>query len=292
MERLGQLTWYSIHDVEATRQEIVDRLDRSGLTRSFVPRPILPVDAFRRATSELETRRQPRQDGTFVNLLAREVAADRKEVVRHLVREVVDSDNQRLSYTEIAKIRLDKRMDGISIQSMVPLVDLESDALHEVSGRYARYLDTYQSRHLRELVLDILKTFLPVAVRPSGGVYFVPKERADDLDKLGTFVRSFSGSELWAVPVVDGGDTRRMIAHSVDRSVEDVAQRLVEQLRQTLARRGAVGLAEQRGAVEELQRLQTLTGRYEALLEEKMSTARANLEAAARQVRCLLEAAS
>lgn len=291
MNGLGSLTWYTLHEVEVTRDQIRDRLLASGLDEKFTPKAIFPADAFRRATSEVETRRLPQGDGTFVNLLVREVHADTDEILRHLVRETVDGQNRRLRYEQVAEIRLDKSTNTCQTYSTQTLSQEEGEALREAAQRYGRYRDAYQSRHLREIVLDVLEEMNPIAVRPSGGVYFVPDENEKNLAKLQNFVRALgNGSDLWMMPVLDGTESRAVIRSSLDQEVEDTAQRVVADLAKMLERKGEVSEADQRRALAELHRLQNLSSRYEEVLQDKLFGSQATLQAAERQVRSLLVA--
>lgn len=221
MNPLGQLTWYTIHEMEVARPTIVAQLEAAGLDLAFAPPAIAPADAFRRATSAMDTKRQTEADGTFDNWLVREVRSDAQEIIRHLVREVVDAANRRLDYAQVARLQLDKAT------GLVEATALDGTALPEAlqeqtsiaMNRYHRFCDVYQGRHLREVVLHLVKSLAPVAVRPSGGVYFIPAEHTETLARLQTFVQGV-GAELWSVPMMDAGDARAVVAHSLDQEVE------------------------------------------------------------------------
>ncbi len=288
---LGSLTWYTLREVEITRDQILSRLRDAGLHEKFAPKPILPSDAFRRATSEVETRRLPQGDGTFINLLVREVHSDNEEVLRHLVRETVDGGNRRLRYEQVAEIRLDKATNTCQTYSTQTLSHEEGEALHEARSRYDRYREAYQSRHLREIVLDMLEEMNPLAVRPSGGVYFIPSEHETKLTKLQSFVRSLgNGSDFWTMPVMDGADSRAVIRSSLAQEVEDTTKRVIGDMAKLLDRKGEVSEADQRRALLELHRLQALTTQYQDVLQDKLFEAETNIQVAERQIRSLLAA--
>ena len=291
MSSLGSLTWYTLREVEITRDEILNCLRNAGIDEKFAPKPILPSDAFRRATSEVETRRLPQGDGTFINLLVREVHSDNEEVLRHLVRETVDGGNRRLRYEQVAEIRLDKSTNTFQTYSTQTLSREESESLLEARRRFDLYRTTYQSRHVRDMVLDALQEMGPISVRPSGGVYFVPAEHETDLGKLQVFVRSLGNeSDLWMMPVVDSADSRAVIRSSLGQEVEDTTQRVINEMGKLLQRKGEVSEADQRRALVELHRLQELTNQYQDILQDKLFEAQANIEVAERQVRSLLAA--
>ena len=78
-----------------------------------MPNEIRPVDAFRRATKEVETSRNL-GNGLQENYIVRDVYYDSAVAVRHIVKETVDSKGKRLSYNENeAILTLDKKADVI-----------------------------------------------------------------------------------------------------------------------------------------------------------------------------------
>lgn len=288
-DQLGQITWYTIHEVEITRQEIIDKLKNAGLSTGFAPQPIITSDAFRRATREMETRRRPLNDATFVNLLVREVHTDAHEIVRHMVREVVDAKNRRLCFEQVAILKLLRPAGSFIVNELLLLTQAEQEAVNHATSRFERYRDTYQSSHIRKIVTTILRTLDHITLRPSGGVYFVPGEYADELQKLKVFLNTV-GAEMWTMPVLDTGDTRAVIAHSLDVEVKETAERLVKHLADRLSKRGQITETEQRHAVEAFGRLKQMTLKYRALLEDKLLSSQSNLEVAMRQVTQILSA--
>lgn len=288
-DQLGQITWYTIHELEITRRDIVDKLQKAGLSTGFAPRPIIASDAFRRATSEMETRRLPLEGGTFVNRLVREVHTDAHEVVRHMVREVVDSKNRQLNFEQVAILKLLRSSGSFKVNELLPPTEEEGEAINDAIKRFRRYRDAYQGPHLRKIIMSVLRMLDHINLRPSGGVYFVPGEHAGELQNLAAFTKSI-GAEMWTMPVLDAGDTRAVIAHSLDIEVKEAAERLVKRLADRLSRRGEISDTEQRHAVEEFQRLKQLTLKYRELLEDKLLSSQSNLEIAMRQVTELLNA--
>lgn len=284
---LGQLTWYTIHDTEVSRDHITEQLRLAGLPAHFAPPQIHPADAFRRATSAIETRRVPGPEGIYENYLVREVRSDREEILRHLVKEVVDASNRRLDYRPIAHLRLNKTNQHMSVD-VVDSTDGQTttDLATAARERYARFLAVYQGRHLREVVLSLLRSLSPVAVRPSGGVYFVPEEHEAVLGQIQTFVQGVH-AEMWRVPMLDVGDSRQVLAQSVGQEVEASGERLVDRLTHLLGQRGSLNDRERVRALDELERLQKMTQQYSDLLDDKLLSVRVNLDVAQKQVRSL-----
>lgn len=174
---LGQLTWYTIHDTEVSRDHIAEQLRLAGLPAHFAPPPIHPADAFRRATSAMETRRIPGPEGVFENYLVREVRSDKEKILRHLVKEVVDASNRRLDYHPIAHLRLNKinqHMSADVVDATDP--DATTNLATTAHEHYQHFLAVYQGRHLRKVVLSLLRSLSPWPyVPPAGSILSTPK---------------------------------------------------------------------------------------------------------------------
>lgn len=110
---LGHLVLYSVFDGLVTRDDLERWFTELGLNRALVPPPIRPVDAFEKVTGrgirvtypldpQLVGRRHRRRRGEApyreATLMVRHVRRDSDQVVRHLVREVRDEGETRLSY--------------------------------------------------------------------------------------------------------------------------------------------------------------------------------------------------
>jgi hypothetical protein len=287
-DQLGCLTWYSIFDMAPTLEDIQHALDAAGLGKEHAPNKIFPADAFRRATSLVEQNRIPveGEDDRFVNILVREVARSSDTIVR----EVVDAKNVRLSYTEVAALILDRRSTSVTVQpiSYGPRSEAEDEALERALELYQHALTHYDSRAVRQIVHGILLTTKPVAVRPSGGVYFVRRDDRPTVKALATFVDVLgnrNGSKVWSVPLYDEEENKDMLADSLQAQVEEEGRRIVEEVRKTLAQQGEVPQHVFVAAVEETKRLALLTDAYEEMLAERVDRAKAALELAQRALK-------
>ena len=290
-DNLGSLVWYTIRDQEIARQDIKNKLIAAGLDEAFTPKKTAPSDAFRRAVRDSEQKKIPRFDGTFVNFLLRYVSHTKDELACHVVREIVDAASRRLDYQQVAEVGLDRANNIVYRNDFLARRDDEPDVPTEVARRYERCLDHYNGSHLRIIVHDVLRTLNPIAVRPSGGVYFIPAEGGKTLHNLQKFVQSLGGeSDLWLMPVLDNEDARMVIRSTLDNEVESVSGQVINDLYKLLQRKGEVSEADQRRALHELHRLQNLTAQYEEILEDKMLSAQTRLDVALRQVKNLLAA--
>lgn len=294
VEYLGYLLWFTVCDLRVTREELAEVFSEAGLDLRHLPKPICPRDAFRRASKEGETKRAEISDGRFLNILIREVRMDSDAIIRHMVREVVDSKNVRLEYLPVAELRLDGNL--LLATPFRPLEEIEMKALNAVKEAYEVERNCYNGRTIRDILFDILEDCRPVAVRPSGGVYFVPRQFEPTLRALQRFVDGVSAfatagrkSRLWTVPVVDAEEHREMLKESLEDQVLHNAKSLVAEIAQIMQSGKKITVSLARAYAERVKELSALVAQYEDLLETEIVTAKANLELARAQAAALLE---
>jgi hypothetical protein len=225
---IGHLFWYSIGDDLYSRSLLEQTLVRAGLSLSYMPNEIRPVDAFRRATKEVETSLN-QGNGLQENYITRDVYYDPVTAVRHIVKETVDSKGKRLSYNENeAILTLDKKADAIHFSA-----DPNSYAW-KLCEEAVRLFEVFKEHHngqaVRGMVQAVLKTLSPTPVRPSGGVYFIPAVHDRALCQLVQFCSSFAKGEGFKIPVVNSEESVRM----VETKVKDHLDSLLGQCRQAL----------------------------------------------------------
>jgi hypothetical protein len=103
---LGYLEFHSVADFKIRKADLAGLWSKHNLPHEFLPGEIRPCDAFRRATTAAQGEVQANWNGSQYNalLLVREVKSDAGEIVRLLVREIVDSKNEVLDYGTAGKI--------------------------------------------------------------------------------------------------------------------------------------------------------------------------------------------
>lgn len=276
---LGHLCWYTIYDVKVTRQEMINKFTEAGMPAKYLPNPISAVDAFRRATAELEENRLPSHD-RFVNYLVREVVCDKNVVVRHLIKEVVDAKNVRLEYSKVAEIIFRREDESIKV------IDYGAGGkVANIESLYREYRNCYNGQHIRRIVRTVLADMNPAAVRPSGGVYFVPLQYEEGLFALEKLVKLLHG-EFFTMPVIDQEKSRDMLYQKFKEQVRANIKQMTEMLKTGASKNEMVkiidGSKKMFGQIKE----------YEELLNRDLNDLKAEVEILKGQIVSLLEVAS
>ncbi len=297
VEYLGSLLWMSISNkVVISIEDLQKELTEQGLDH-FMPRKINARDAFRRATRDVEIKRQKHKEGTYINLLVRPVRANENAMVRQLVRELVDGQNTQLDYKPVAQFEI-KEDGSYGVTPLVPdLLSIEQEAMDRIGPLYDEAVNHYEGDHIRRLVDRILSACSPVSVRPSGGVYFVPQNYAEEMVSLKALVKRLSAynrgsgsTQAWSVPVIDAQEHREMVEESLEEEVIGGSLKMIEDLKRTIQDSSqGIQLNTIKQYAYQIKKMSGLVGEYEEMLDFQATKARENLELAQQLAAKLLE---
>lgn len=222
---LGHLFWWSIGKQTISREDLEDLLIDTGVGEVWLPNAIRPVDAFRRATSEIRAKRRATSSpNVFENFLIREVYSDKKTVQRNIVVEQVDQDNKRLGYkADKGVMRLDKEYGTLSFEAEDPDV---VRICEEVEHTFHQYRDYYGSQQVRAMIARISSSLAPTPVRRNGVIYFIPRQMNNGLSNLVELINRLDNSEAFKVPVVNTDDNVEMVSRKLNDHLDDLLEQL------------------------------------------------------------------
>lgn len=278
---LGYLCWYTIFELKISRTELEDKFIDAKVPLNYMPNHIAPVDAFRRATAKLEENRLPSQD-KFVNYLVREVLCDRNSIVRQLIKETVDSKNVRLKYEKVGEIIYNRNSENLRT------IDCSNgeikDKLAKAEILYQEFLNNYDSQFIRRMVRTILGNMNPTAVRPSGGVYFVPGKYKEELFALKRLVKLL-GCEFFTMPVIDQENSRDMLYQKLREQIRCEVTKMADVLK------GNASKAEITKIIDNSKKMFEQIKEYEELLDKNLSDLKSDVEVLKAQIISFLDAA-
>lgn len=295
---LGRILWFTITETRVSFEQLKEAFGNAGIDEKYLPKPISIRDAFRRATKVAEAKRIQLDNERYLNLLVREVKNGDDEMIRQLVREVVDSKNVRLEYTPVANMVLknDKDFDAYRLPDVPGLLQEEKTALLNVGAEFDNCKDSYNGRAVRELVQKILNDMDPVPVRPSGGVYFAPERFADNVEALSAFVSeinqySVSGdkSSMWHVPVINAEEHRAMVTESLEEQVKRDSQSLITETAKILKEGKTITQKAAEKYIQQVKDLKTKVEKYEEMLNTEIVSCQSIMDLALKQAKALLD---
>ena len=295
---LGRILWFSITETRISYEQLKTAFENADIDKKYLPKPICVKDAFRRASKIAEAKRIRLDKNCYLNLLVREVKNADGEMIRQLVREVVDSKTVQSEYVPVANMVLenDKDFDAYKLPGVPALLQEEKTALINVEAEFDRCKSNYNGRGIRELIQKILNDMDPIPVRPSGGVYFIPERFVAVVEALSEFVSeisrySVSGekSSLWNVPVIDTEENRAMVIGALEEQAKKDSQSLIAEMAKVL--KGKKGIT-QKLAEKYIQQVKGLKGKvkkYEEMLQTEVVSCRSAMDLALGQTKALLD---
>lgn|SRR5699024_2143666 len=208
---LGHLFWYSVGTVNITRSELQDLLYESKLSDEWLPRPISKNDAFRRATNEIQTSKRMSNQTKYFNYLVREVYNDKDYIQRNIIIENVNKKQSELNYNSRAAILYFNKNDGEFTYYNESDIEEVEEVCQNAKYLFQIYSTSYNEQHIRSMVLNILRTLSPIAMKKDGNIYFIPRHLEDELLGLTNFVNLLADNEAYQVPLIDTEDNQAMV---------------------------------------------------------------------------------
>lgn len=214
---LGFVCWYSVCHLRVSESNLSSHAAACGL-KSY-PKLGHPSDAFRRATSESQSR-----DGD-VRLLVRPVADDKVTIERHVILERLDRAGRSLGHTKVASLVFDKAAMTMRTRVVPGAAGSVADETRvialcdEARQRFDEYRTSLTGPEISRFVMRELDAMSNVTVHPNGGVYFVPVSHRDRLNNVRDFVRGLTPfaathgdkATFAVLPVPDLDDQRKTI---------------------------------------------------------------------------------
>lgn len=283
---LGRLFWYHVsEDCLKKHSDFVQELKDIGLDKNL-PKEPKNHDTFRRVCTDAQVSRKPvaNQPEVFENYMLREVAgAGDKIITRRVVCEKVDKKGKRLDYAQLADVEFNRETNHIDV-TWINGYDATTHPAAQTITEYVRNTFIAQNGWLthygvRQWIRQSLQGFGATAVRPSGGIYFLPEHMADTVDKLEQMVSSLPGTtELHSLPLVDNDKQRAMVKRAFEAETIGACDDLISELHEIRAKGDGLTNEKMVRLMLERKKMNLKVAEYENLLDQNMKEAKARIE--------------
>jgi len=214
IKEVGELVWWTIRKPgvgPSQVKEIVDKYSLPSNLKKHIPNPIRPRDAYRRATN-FEVTGDIEIYGEKLNykLFTREVNADLTHILRKLVFELIDQNEERLELIIIADLKYEEE-NSEKLQVEITKEEFAEDkdikeVIKQMKQNYQNNLNFYPGNAIRAFVRKMVKELNGYKAMPRGGFYFIPsghKKELDLIDKIIHEIDSKSSSSYSAQNVLN-----------------------------------------------------------------------------------------
>lgn len=256
---LGHVAFWKVEGLEIPTADLAAALTAHGFA-SFAPRVPTHRHALRAAIEEwLEAQGATRTRKTGAKSAQRDrisvVNDDQSETMAFLV-VTEDLDLARLGMSSDTRLRFILWKEGPHAGQFAATTDAtgtaadsarESAVTQEVGKLYAKHKGLHDAGEIARLVKAIVESFRAVSLRPNGGVYFLPADQREGVDRLrrccADLAQGGDGIFLALTPVLALAEMKRQYAALALTALQSEAERLETYLRdQFLAKpEGTVG---------------------------------------------------
>lgn len=233
---MGYMVAYSVQSGLYLRKDIQRSFLRANLDKKLLPNEIRPIDAFRRATSQVQAESKERDGQIRKKLLVKEVYTSDVYIYREVVREIIDKskDAQSAKYeTQVAKFIFDKtenqigkvvynKNKAVTDEQKAEVASIELQ-VNKAIENFNIALSNYSDKQIRPLVVSLIERLNPIPMKV-GNLYFIHADYGAELTKVEKFMEDM-GLEFIKIDVID---TNKQIDLVRDRYIKFV-EGLVEQ---------------------------------------------------------------
>jgi hypothetical protein len=234
---MGCLFWYTIGGCVIPIEELKKKWRDLGLDEDFMPKDPRMTDAFMTATKDIECDERVLIGDQEAVVTYRVESMKGSETARHVIRIVKSKDkDKQYEAVDIGKWEINKHNGEITSQEFTTDIQLRNKfkqmTIH-LEEKYHELMTNFTENDIRTALRSMIYKMPYIMLRPSGAVYFVPKECVETIKKMSLLMKwinekysktSFK-SEMWYVPVQQ--ENRDMI---YEKFQDDVLSRINDML--------------------------------------------------------------
>jgi hypothetical protein len=241
---LGSLVLFSIGGADVNLEEARQELTNLGLDTGPLRKRLRPIDAFKKATKELEKTFDV-EDHVQLKFEVVQVGQDGETSHRHLIARRISTkpgQKRRVVYDASAEMVYHRGSgwvngavedDRVEVVRRDPVgLDLNAEqeawlaaGLSALAQRIEHWKTHLDSHAVRTYVRDYVTGLHAIQVAPNGGLYFIRQTHKEELGNLAEWVRSH-GFEFRRIPLLDLVDQREMLADAFENEALAEVQRL------------------------------------------------------------------
>lgn len=203
---LGRVLWYSVYELAVAYDEFLESLKDAEIPEELHPGPTRPVDAFKKAVRDQESSEYLVTKDVIEKDGKRETIPNSLVVARRM------RDTEVADLPVLVRARYDEGdLTFVGKRGS----DEAKELISSVEERFAFHKDHVNASDIRMWLNRAVKAMLPVQLKSSGGVYFVPEKWGDMVESLARVMDELTplgpGTEFITLPVVDRQPERSTI---------------------------------------------------------------------------------
>jgi len=297
---LGYIEMHSISDIKIHKTDLEHLFWTHGMSTTHLPEKIKPHDAFRRAThTAQQSIKINNSDSPNARLLVREVVCESDRIVRHLVREIVDSHNEVLDYATVGKFEFSRESERMYYSWDHAYLDEYNyvSILQEIEQLFLEWTQYHTKDTVRNIVNRIVESMNPVGFMARGKAMFIPKHQAENLKSLKSIIDdlSFYAHEtdqkpiMEIIPMIDTVEQRNLLHRRIEIEISDGLDSVITEMRQALQNRGTLRASTVERYINNVRDLKRKAKDYEELLAVRLEIVQTQIEEAFDNIEAYVE---
>ncbi len=209
---LGKICWWNLKDVKIDRISLENLFDSYNLDKKFLPPIVSGRKAFMRTLKEIQK-----------SNLVRKIKEDEKYIIFGIIKEEVDPENIKLEFETQDIIFFDKENKEVFLK-------LNKLNLDDIKDLLNYFQIIYIAEDIRKVITRFLNYLNAVLLRKTGGIYFVPKNYAVELEKISGVINNIGNSEFYELDIVDSEATKKQAIKLIKSELEENLKKEAENL--------------------------------------------------------------
>lgn len=217
--------------------------------------------------------------------MVREVKSDTSEIVRLLVREIVDSRNEVLNYATEGKFTFQRSSNTVSTWhdwSLTPEYNYDN-ILQWVEFTFDEFMNYHTRDTVRNLINKVIRSTNPVSIIPRSQGKFIPKRSHTVLTGLKSLLsdlRMFANGKdctMDLIPIVNTAEQRELVARKAKIELTGELDTLVSELAEHLSKNNEASINTAQRLANKAHELQERAREYEKLVNVRLNVLRTQL---------------
>ena len=269
---LGELVWFSIPQ-KTVAHSIVEKLCNDNNLQGYVPPNTRAPDLFRRACKQAGRRIGGKEDPQRTTYEIKPIDSDTTQITVKLVKEVVNAQTmQGISWARLANISFNRETEQIHAVELPEMDDDGRNVISTLRETFSNENGKINDNHIRRMVHEVIRDCQGTNVRPSGGIYFVPKANTAKLHSLVAVLNGLpTGASGHVLPLVDTTDQRSMLQAAVDSELADEMESGMSKISEILKKGEKITADRFTKLTADLHRTGRKSNSYVELLNDRLS---------------------
>ena len=259
---LGVTTFWTVLQSEKVHGDAEAMLVANGIDGAWLP-AVTQKTAFKRAGDEIGN---VKADGKA--RFVRKIVDDAQKTVIGIVRESISRSKEKLSYKQEVTCTLNKESGKVSVEATKE----QEDIAQEFVQKFERLKKVVTDYDIRAMIRDVIGTLNGVALRETGGFYFIPRDKVETIVKLDKFLRGLGVGKMYILHMQDSEVSREVAWESLEEEMEKRIEKILEAVDKIEERAACLDnqeekLAEAKKVMEEYAKLTECETQAEAIRE-------------------------